>query len=798
MKFSEKWLRTLVNPPISTNLLCEQLTNAGLEVESLTSKHGKFQGVVIGEVISIEKHPAADRLHVCKVNIGNLEPLVIVCGASNVRPGLKAPVALLNATLADGTKIKKAKLRGVESTGMLCSEKELGLAEESAGLMELPNDAPIGKGFHEYLSLDDNIIELNITPNRGDSLSVLGIAREVAALNNCIIDMPKILEPRVTSNKAIEIKIIAKEAAAHYVGVVLSGINNLTKIPFWLKERIENSGIRSINPVVDVLNYVMLELGQPMHAFDLSKIEGEISVRFAAKNEEIHLLNGTTINVMPEDLVIADQKKLLALAGIMGSKIAEVSLDTKDVFLESAFFAPDFIFESVKRYGLSSEAAHRFERYVDYNLQYKALARAIELLTDIVGGSLGPIKEITYADYLPKINPIPLRRLRSKHILGIDLSDDVIATILKNLNFEVKTTELGWEVIPPSYRSDLNTETDLLEEIARIYGYDKIPRKEMVLPLINPGKEIRELAIKNCRRLKTFMMDQGYHEVINYSFIDVKMQTLFEPDTKPVELLNPISSDLSVLRTSLWPGLVSSLIYNKNRQQERLRFYEVGLKFLPAAKGILREQNTLAGIIMGNIYPISWNSPKRDSDFFDLKHDVEKIVALFSDNGKKSLQFKAELHPSLHPSISAGIYLGEEPIGFLGSLHPRICEHLSINCSIFLFELDLSFLGVDVDLKFKEISKFPFVERDLAILIDEKKSWDRIKKIVENTAGNLLRDIRAFDVYRGKGIPPEYKSIALRLTFQHMNRTLTEEEVEILMQNVIAALTKELGVKIRG
>lgn len=787
MKLSEKWLRTFVDPKLNTEEVCEQLTIAGFEVESITSVKPKFQGVIIGQVLTTAKHPSADRLTVCEVDVGLAEPLQIVCGASNVRSGLKAPVALSDAVLANGNVIKKTMLRGVESNGMLCSASELGLDDDVKGLLELPDDAKVGAEFGEYLSLNDNIIEINITPNRGDCFSVLGIAREVSVLNDLILSMPSFSEVKNTLEKTFKVTVEAKDICPSYVGRILSGINLQAKTPLWMKNRLQSSGIRSVNPIVDVTNYVMLELGQPLHAFDLKKINGSIEVRLAKPQEKITLLDGRSIDLTDKDLIIADDKNPIALAGIMGGNTAEVDNNTVDVFLESAFFIASSVFASGRHHNIHTEASHRFERGVDPNLQQKALERATLLLQEIAGGLAGPVTEVVSKQNLPKRKSIVLRHARIGKILGFSIPYDAVGKILKSLNMEVKADRDQWTVVPPSYRFDIDIEADLIEEVARIYGYNKIPALALVL---NISGDKTSYALKNRKLVRSFLRDNGYHEVVTYGFTDPKLQALFDPDRKFVSLVNPISPDLSVMRTTLWPGLIKTALYNQNRQQERIRFFEMGMRFRD------EQSDALAGIVIGDLYPLEWDSQPKAADFFDLKNDVNNLLSLFASD--REIDFRPEPHPALHPGISARIYLNSKPVGFLGKLHPKLKETLNLIKEVYLFELDLTFLDREKNLKFTDISKFPFVARDLALVIKEEIPWSKLKSKIIEISSPLLQSVELFDIYRGEGIPEGHKSVATRLIFQHLTHTLQEEEVEKIVSKILSSLEAEFQAQLRG
>ena len=643
MKISEQWLREWVNPPLSTTELAAQLTMAGLEVEGVEPVAPASAGVVVGEVVSIAPHPNADQLKICQVNVGDTQPLTIVCGASNVRVGMRAPLAIVGAELPNGMVIKQAKLRGVESHGMLCSATELGLSEGASGLLELPADTRIGEDVYEYLRLDDVSIELSLTPNRGDCLSVAGIARELSALNNIPINIKQIQYVKEIISSKIEVKVTVPADCPRYLGRVLKGINRAAKTPLWMQERLRRSGVRSISPVVDITNYVLLELGQPMHAFDLAKLHGGIQVRHATPGEAITLLDGQRINLTPGTLVIADQHQALALAGIMGGLDAAISDGTDDLFLESAFFAPRLLAGRARSYGLHTDSSFRFERGVDPELPRLAMERATQLLLEVVGGQPGPIIEVVSPQHLPARQPIVLRKARLQQLLGIDIPADQTADILQRLGLQPTAHPAGWQVIPPSYRFDIAIEADLIEEIARVYGYNRLPTAQAQVTLsMRPQSETR-LALNSLRQV---LVDRGYQEIVTYSFVAPKLQQLLDPLRTPIALANPISSDMAVMRTTLWCGLIQTLIYNQNRQQTRLRLFESGLNFIKQDTDIIQEKY-IAGLVMGDAYPKQWGLPARSVDFYDVKADIEALTAL---GGKPAaFDYTAQRHPALHP-----------------------------------------------------------------------------------------------------------------------------------------------------
>ncbi|MEO8402264.1 MAG: phenylalanine--tRNA ligase subunit beta [Gammaproteobacteria bacterium] len=792
MKISEHWLREWVNPAVTSDELCERLTMAGLEIEEVAPVAEKFSGVVVGKVLHVEKHPEADRLHVCTVDTNGAEPLTIVCGAKNVQAGIKVAAALEGAVLANNLKITASKLRGVLSHGMLCSAQELGLTTEGEGLIVLPADAPVGENVWEYLNLADHVIDISITPNRGDCLSVLGVATDIAALMQTEIHNLPISKIETTISDTLPVTISEQIECPHYVGRIIRNVTADAITPVWLQERLRRSGTRSISPIVDVMNYVMLELGQPMHAFDLEKISGGIEVRMAKTSEQLELLDGQTITFAPKTLVIADQQKPLAIAGVMGGLDSGVTLLTKNIFLESAFFQPTSIARTSRHYKLGSDSSYRFERGVDPALQMRAIERATQLILVIAGGEAGPVTDELYNAHLPQPKEISLRSLRIAKILGLKIADHEIENILQRLSFVTKKTQDGWQVTVPARRFDITLEIDLIEEIIRIYGYEKIPLHTAVSGMqINPRSE-KTIPLATIRHLLSGM---GYQEVVTYSFVDKKLQNLFDPETQPKELLNPMTSEMSVMRTTLWPGLVNTLLYNRNRQQSRVRIFETGLRFIFKDSQIL-QQPVVSGLICGSAMPEQWNVATRKVDFFDLKGDLENILKLTFATDE--FEFKNSTHSSLHPGQAADIYRSGEYVGVLGALHPAILQSLDLQEPVLVFEMLLDRITTANLPRFSEISKFPEIRRDIALLVNQAVPVRSIQDTIINVAGELLQDVKVFDVYQGKGVAPEQKSIALALILQHATRTLVDEEVALLMERVINALKEKFAAELRG
>ncbi|MFP1742753.1 phenylalanine--tRNA ligase subunit beta [Lonsdalea quercina] len=794
MKFSELWLREWVNPAISSEALSEQITMAGLEVDGVEPAAGAFNGVFVGEVVECEQHPNADKLRVTKVNVGGERLLDIVCGAPNCRKGLKVAVATIGAVLPGDFKIKAAKLRGEPSEGMLCSFSELGIADDHNGILELPADAPIGTDLREYLKLDDNIIEISVTPNRADCLSLQGVARDVAVLNGVAFNAPEITPVEPTIADTFPISVDAPEACPRYLGRVVKGINVKASTPLWMREKLRRCGIRSIDPVVDVTNYVLLELGQPMHAFDLARLDGNITVRTAQEGETLRLLDGNDAKLNAETLVIADSSKALAMAGIFGGEHSGVNEETQDVLLECAFFNPLAITGRARRYGLHTDASHRYERGVDPQLQSQAMERATRLLLDICGGEAGPVVDVTHDKNLPARATIALRREKLDRLIGHHIADDKVSDILERLGCQVTRIADGWQATAPSWRFDMEIEEDLVEEVARIYGYDNIPNEAALAPLKMTSHREANLSLK---RVKTMLVDHGYQEAITYSFVDPKIQALVHPGEEALILPSPISVDMSAMRLSLWTGLLGAVVYNQNRQQSRIRIFESGLRFVPdsdAEQGI-RQEMMLAGVITGSRYEEHWDLARQPVDFYDLKGDFEAVLAL---TGKLSaVEFRAEANPALHPGQSAAIYLDDQRIGFIGVIHPELERKLDLNGRTVVFEVLWDKISDRVVPEAADVSRFPANRRDIAVVVAENVPAGDILAECKKVGANQLVGVNLFDVYRGKGVEDGYKSLAISLVLQDTARTLAEEEIAATVAKCVAALKQRFQASLR-
>ncbi|OEY66984.1 phenylalanine--tRNA ligase subunit beta [Marinobacter sp. X15-166B] len=790
MKFSEQWLREWVNPALDTQALVDQITMAGLEVDGLEPVSGEFSGVIVGEVLSVEPHPDADKLRVCQVAGGD-EVVQVVCGAPNVRAGQKVPFAVVGATLPGNFKIKKAKLRGQVSLGMLCSETELGLSERDAGIMELPEDAPVGQSLVDYLGLNDVTIDVDLTPNRSDCLSIRGLAREVAVLNRLQVEAPQTAPIAATHGEVIEVTVTAPEGCPRYLGRILKNVDLTVPSPMWMQEKLRRSGIRSIDAAVDVTNYVMLELGQPMHAFDRAELKGGIVVRMARPAETLVLLDGQEVTLSADTLVIADHEKPVAIAGVMGGEHSGVSETTRDLVLEAAYFDPITLAGKAREYSLHTDASHRFERGVDYQLARDAMERATELLMSIVGGEPGEIVDVTSEPHLPQATLIDLRAQRIADVLGLDIDRATVEDILTRLGLSIdQPLPEGWRIRVPSYRPDLSIEVDLIEEVGRVYGYDNLPVTEPVgaLALRADSEAVRPLSA-----VQSFFVSRGYQEAITYSFVDPKVQALVDPDRDGIALANPISADLSVMRTTLWSGLLKTVAHNQNRQQPRIRLFESGLRFVREGDDI-EQRPMLSGVVVGPNSPENWANGRRDADFFDTKGELEALFQLLG----VQVDFAKGEHPALHPGQTAELFLAGQSIGWLGTLHPQVQKNLELNGTILLFELFLDAVLSGYVPNFKEISKFPEVRRDLAIIIENGIAFADVERVVRQQAGNHLTALRAFDVYEGQSVGEGKRSVALSLFWQHPERTLHEEEVHKLFNEVITALTEELGATLRS
>ena len=785
MKFSENWLRSFVNPALSSAELSHLLTMAGLEVEGLDAVAPPFNNVVVAQVLEVVKHPNADRLNVCQVNVGEDQPLTIVCGASNVAVGVKVPCARIGAVLPGDFNIKQAKVRSIESFGMLCSAKELGLAETSDGLWLLPEDAPVGTTIREYLELDDHIYTLKLTPNRSDCSSLFGIAREVSALTASPCTPLAITAQAVALEEKLVVKVEDAQACPAYYGRLVRGVNAAAATPVWMQRRLERSGLRSISVVVDITNYVMLEMGQPMHAFDAATLSGGITVRRARAGESLTLLNEQVAQLDPEVLVIADDARVLALAGIMGGQGSGVETTTRDVFLESAFFHPDAIVGKARRFGLATDSSFRFERGVDFAATQQALERATQLLVELCGGQVGAISAVSAT--LPTRPAIALRRSRVARVLGIALSNEQIADLLSRLQFEFTANGDDYRVTPPSFRFDMSIEADLVEELARLYGYDNIPAiaPKTALTMLPYSETQRPMS-----RVQQVLVSRAYQEIVSLAFLEEQTERDLCGNDAPLALQNPIASNLAVMRSSLIGGLINALRFNLNRKQSRVRLFEVGACFAKSGDDYVQTQR-LSGLAYGSSEAEQWGVTAKNVDFYDVKADVEALFAPLS------LRFAAATHPALHPGRCAQIYLGDALVGWMGELHPQWQQKYDLPLAPVWFELQMdTLLGSKVPRQ-QEISKFLPVRRDIAVLVDEIVPVQILLDAMAKASTALVQEITLFDLYRGKGLESGKKSLAFRVLLQDTQKTLTDLEIEASITALVDALLQQ-GAQMRS
>jgi phenylalanyl-tRNA synthetase beta chain len=789
MKISLNWLRDWVDTGDDVPALAHALTMAGLEIEGIAPAGPSLPGVVVGEVKSVTKHPDAEKLNVCVVSTGT-EEFQIVCGAPNVRAGMKAPLATIGTKMPGGMEIKRARLRGVESAGMLCSARELGINEEASGLYDLPVDLPAGQDLVQALALDDAIFEVNLTPNRGDCMSVQGVAREVAAARAKPLHAPVINPVAATITDTFPVRIASQPqesvACSKFVSRVVRGIRPNASSPFWMQERLRRAGLRPISAVVDITNYVMLELGAPMHAYDLNRLSGGIDVRLAKQGEKLKLLDGREIELTPDVLVIADERAILGMAGVMGGEDSGIAAETVDVLFECAFFDPNDVAGRGRRYGLITDASQRFERGVDPELQERAIERATQLLLDSAGGKPGPVVVTRAPRSYPKASPTRLRHSRIEHVLGVKIDPSTAQSLLTRLGMTVSGGAGEWQVTPPTWRFDVRIEEDLIEEVARLFGFDNIPEQaEYGAHEMAPWTETR---VRN-ERASDLLVDRGYQEAINYAFTDAAVQAALCPEPA-VALSNPISAELAVMRVSLWPGLLQILGSNQRRQQPRVRLFEVGRRY--SASG---ETEVIAGVVAGSVLPEQWGAEIRKVDFFDVKADVEALIAL--TGVPHEFRFVAEAHPALHPGQSARIYRGEHAVGWLGAIHPEHSRRLDLPYPVFVFELEtVAGLAAAVP-QFQEISRYPAIRRDIAAIVDEGLPAAAVRAVVESSAGSLLKRLTMLSVYQGQQLQKGKKSIALALHLQDTSRTLTDNEADALVAQVVAQLGRQLNASLR-
>lgn len=797
MLISESWLREWVSPKIDSDELAERLTLAGLAVEAVEPAGPALdRRIVVGQIVSVKPHPNANKLQVCEVDVGQSRKRAIVCGAANAKTGMKTAVALVKARLPEqgtASTILACEIRGVKSNGMLCSAAELGLADSADGILEFDSDADVGSTVGDYLDLQDAIFELELTPNRGDCLSIAGVAREVATLTGAKLKIPEIFKTKVVSRTALKVQLKAPKGCPRYVGRAITNIDMQAKTPDWMVECLRRSGMRSINPIVDITNYVMHELGQPMHAFDLKKIQGGIVVRMAKNGEKIKLLDDRSVKLTKDNLVIADHSKALALAGIMGGADSAISDNSMDIYLESAFFSCAEILGKARQLGMHTDASHRFERGVDSELQLKAMERATELIVDIAGGQAGPVTHAVKKSLLPKTPSITFHKSEISRVLGITVPSSKTTAIMKNLGMSVKSSKTGWRVKPPSWRYDIQGQHDLVEEVGRCFGFEKVPPR---MPDTESRVGVHPENKLSLYDIKQTLVHRGYHEAITYSFVDSKLQKQILNKDNAIRLVNPIADNMSVMRQSLFPGLLEALKSNLNRQHDRVRLFETGHVYAKAKNSRKSEEKSrLGGLISGTTLPRQWGSSAIEVDFFDIKGDLEALIKLTGSAAGFKLQ-PAE-HPTLQPGQCAQVFIDKKSIGFVGKLHPAHQKLYDIDQAVYLFEIDLEPLSSRTLPAFLDISKFPSMQRDLAVLVEQTVNVQQIMDLVRASAGELLKNLELFDVYRDDNLGKNKKSFAFSLTFQSESSNLTSSEIEAVMENVVKVLEEKVGAYLR-
>ncbi len=794
MIFNKQWLDELVPSSLSAEEVSDIITMAGLEVDSQDSVAGEFTGVVVGEVLTCADHPDSDHLHVTTVRTGENEVLDIVCGAPNCRQGLKVACAKVGAVLPGNFRIKPAKLRGVPSNGMLCSAKELGLSDESNGIIEFPADAPVGTDIHDYLRLNDTAITVDLTANRADCLSIRGIAREFGVLTGADVKYPDIPAVPAAIPDVFPVKVADTAGCPRYLTRVIRNVDLSRRSPLWMQERLRRLGMRSLDPVVDVTNYVMLELGQPLHAFDLDALKDEITVRKAFPDEKMVLLSGQEASLTPDTLVIADAAGAVALAGIFGGDRAGVKAGTVNILLESAFFSPRAIKNRARSYGLDTEAAHRFERGVDYRIQAEAMERATRFILDIAGGEAGPVCEAVSSGDLPEPKRIEMPFSLIRDVLGVDVERSAVTDYLSRLGMQPEVKGDMLTAVSPSWRYDIAIPVDICEEVARMYGYDRIPNTDPVAPLrMIPRREARV----SVWDIKSLAADLGYHEVVTYSFVDDKSLKALNPEETPIILPHPITSEMHAMRTTLWAGLVNTALYNMNRQISDLRIFETGLTFISdaASENGIRQEEMIGGLITGSIAPESWYEKPRACDFYDIKGDVERLLEITAGNAE--FDFVPGAHPALHPGVSARILRNGEYVGDLGLIHPLAQKALGLKKKVFLFQLKMRALTTRNITAYADFSKFPSIRRDFAIVIDSGVPAVKILNTVKKNAGDLLQDISIFDIYEGENIAAGKKSLAFSVVLQAQDRTLEDAAIQEISDRIVGSLRETYGAELR-
>ncbi|MBT8092734.1 MAG: phenylalanine--tRNA ligase subunit beta [Gammaproteobacteria bacterium] len=791
MKIAESWLREWVNPELDTEELAHQLTMLGHEVDGIVQEGAGLGDVRVAEVVDVARHPNADKLSVCKVSTGSDDLVDVVCGAPNVVKGMRSPLAQPGVRLPNGLKLRKTKIRGVVSNGMLCSAAELGLGDESDGIMALPDDAPVGASLVDFLQLPDAVIDADLTPNRGDCFSVLGIARDVAALTGAPLKEAAVQAIPATVDDIQAVELVEPAGCPQFAGRVIRGVDPDARSPLWMTERLRRAGLRAISPVVDITNYVMLEYGQPLHAYDCGLLQGTIRPRLAKAGETVTLLDEKEVELRPDTLVITDESGAIGIAGIMGGLSTAVTASTTDVFFEAAFWPPAFMAGRARAYGMHTDASLRFERGVDPGGQARAIERATQLLLEIAGGHAGPAVLEKADEYLPQRSAIVLRSERLEKLLGLEIAAAEVESILKGLELEVVTQAGGWRVTPPSHRFDLQIEADLIEEVARIHGYDSIP--ETTAFVESPLETITETRIE-FERVADTLVARDYHEVVTYSFIDPADNTAFTGAESDLRLSNPISSEMSVMRASLWPGLVAAASANLARQQERVRIFECSKTFHGSLED-LTEVVRIAGLVCGPVVPEQWGSKSVNADLFDIKADVEALLTLAVDPSE--ITFAACSHPALQIGQSAEVLRSKQAIGFIGRLHPALAKRYDLKKPTYLFELDAATALLSAPPAAAPVSRFPSIRRDIAIVVDEQVTAGELVAAIESSTAGLIREVRIFDVYTGPGIEAGRKSVAIGLILQTTSRTLTDEDADVAMAAAISKLQDKFAAELR-
>ncbi len=795
MLVSEDWLREWVDPPVTIQQLADTLTMAGLEVGGMAPAAPAFSGVVVAKIVAVEKHPDAEGLHVCTIDDGSNKPVTVVCGADNARSGLTVAFAKAGAVLPYTFEIEAKSFHGIKSFGMLCSAAELGLASSSQGIFELSENYEVGTDVYASLALNDVVLDMDLTPNRSDCLSIQGLAREVSALlNTDMRDTGLVADVEGTSRAKVAVSVEASEDCPRYVGRVIEGVSGKVRSPLWMQERLRRAGIHSVNAIVDITNYVMLELGQPMHAFDFDKLCGDITVRFAHPTETLMSLDGQVLELRMNDLVIADAKGPVALAGVMGGKRTAVDHQTRNIFLESALFKPETIAGKARYYKLYTDSSHRFERGVDPHLTRRALHRATQLILELVSGTAGVVVCEECSSALPQPVQIDLEHAKVEALLGIRVSVAKIQELLESLHCSVQVEGNSLRVIPPSFRFDLTLDVDLIEEVARLVGYESIPAKATA---VSPARNLVTPRVDKLASLKRALIFRGYHEVISFSFVDQSIEKLLNPKHDAKELANPISQGMSVMRSRVWAGLLKAAQYNLNRQQTRIRMFEHGLQFVHGEKGLM-QLPVLSGFISGDCKPQQWASESRKVDFYDIKGDVERLLEIAALPREK-LHFEVLNDSALHPGQAAKILLDNKLVGQLGKLHPRVQSALNFNQEVFLFELQLNeLLQRSSKVVFQPLSKYPLIRRDVTLIVDKTVSVAEILSSIKQLGISCLKSIEVFSVYTGENIPNAKKSISLGLILQELSRTLTDKEVEKATSLIISELVRRVEAEIRS